>query len=64
MGRTLQRLVIIISILIVLGAYLSYVPNSEGVAQMNRIRLLSASMKIVRFVVSTEIFFLLTSLFV
>lgn len=63
MGRTLQRLVIIISILIVLGAYLSYVPNNEGVAQMNRIRLLSASMKIVRFVVSTEIF-LLTSLFV
>jgi hypothetical protein len=57
MGRKFQRLAIIISIFIVLTAYLSYVPNSEGVPQMNRIRLLSASMKIIRFIVSTKILF-------
>ncbi|CAF4764426.1 unnamed protein product [Rotaria sp. Silwood1] len=50
MARKLQCLAIISSILIVLFAYLYYVPNSEGVPQMNRIRLLSASMKIIRFI--------------
>jgi hypothetical protein len=55
MGRKFQRLAIFISIFVVLGAYLSYVPNSEGVAQMGRIRLLSASMKLIRLVVSIDI---------
>jgi hypothetical protein len=64
MGRKLQRLAIIISIFIVLAAYLSYVPNTEGVEQMNRIRLLSASVKIIRFVVSIGIFFSLRFLLV
>jgi hypothetical protein len=57
MGRKFQRLAIFISIFVVLGAYLSYVPNSEGVEQMGRIRLLTASMRISRFVVSIIIFF-------
>ena len=52
MSRKFQRLAIITSILISLFAYLYYVPNSEGVSQMGRIRLLSAAMKIVGFVVS------------
>jgi len=53
MGRKFQRLAILTSILITLFAYLWYVPNSEGVPQMNRIRLLGASMKIIRFIVRT-----------
>ena len=53
MARKLQRLAIIGSILISIFAYLYHVPNSEGVPQMDRIRLLSASMKIISFVVST-----------
>lgn len=52
MIRKFQRLAIISSILIVLFAYLYHVPNSEGVPQLNRIRLLSASMKIISFIVS------------
>ncbi|CAF2957169.1 unnamed protein product [Rotaria sp. Silwood2] len=50
MARKLQCLAIISSVLIVLFAYLYHVPNSEGVPQMNRIRLLSASMKIISFI--------------
>ena len=52
MPRKLQLLAIITSILVVIFAYLYHVPNSEGVPQMDRIRLLSASMKIISFVVS------------
>ena len=51
MSRTLQRFAITIGITAVILAYLYHVPNSEGVPQMDRIRLLSASMKIVSFVV-------------
>ncbi|CAF2979044.1 unnamed protein product [Rotaria socialis] len=50
MARKLQLLAIITSILIGIFAYLYHVPNSEGVPQMDRIRLLSASMKIISFV--------------
>lgn len=60
MARKFQLLAIITSVLIGLFAYLYYVPNSEGIPQMDRIRLLSASMKIIRFIVST---ILLTSSF-
>ena len=51
MARVLPSLAIFLSIVLSLVAYLSYVPNSEGVPQMDRIRLLSASMKIIRFIV-------------
>jgi hypothetical protein len=57
MGRRFQRLAILISIFIIFIAYLCYLPNTEGVEQMNRIRLLNASMKIIQFIVSTEILF-------
>lgn len=52
MTRRFQRLAIIGSLVALLGMYLYHVPNSEGVAQMDRIRLLSASMKIANFIVS------------
>ena len=55
MARNLARLALISSILVCLGAYLYHVPNSEGVPQMDRIRLLSASMKVIWFVVSIEL---------
>ena len=51
MSRTMQRFAITIAITAVILAYLYHVPNSEGVPRMDRIRLLSASMKIVSFVV-------------
>jgi uncharacterized protein with PQ loop repeat len=57
MGRKFQRLAIVISIFIVIVAYFIYLPDTEGVEQMNRIRSISASMKIIRFIVSTRIFF-------
>ncbi len=52
MARKFQRLAIITSILIVLFAYLYHVPNSQDVPQMGRIRLISASMKVIGFIVS------------
>lgn len=52
MAIKLSRLALITSILVSIFAYLYHVPNSEGVPQMNRIRLLSASMKVIGFIVS------------
>ena len=52
MARRFQGLAIIGSLVVLLAMYLYHVPNSDGVAQMDRIRLLSASMKIVKFIVS------------
>jgi hypothetical protein len=51
MARTAQRLAIVFAITATLVGYLYRVPNSEGIPQMNRIRALSASMKIIHFVV-------------
>ena len=51
MARKFQGLALLTSILVVLSAYLYHVPNSEGVEQMGRIRLLSASMKVISFIV-------------
>ena len=55
MGRKAQRLAIVISIVVAIVAYLFYLPHTDGVEQMNRIRAISASMKIIRFIVSIEI---------
>lgn len=52
MTRRLQRWAIFGSITITLLAYLFHVPNNEGVDQMGRIRVLSATMKIIKFTVS------------
>ncbi|CAF1279597.1 unnamed protein product [Adineta steineri] len=50
MAGKLPRLAIILGSFVTLIAYLYHVPNSEGVAQMDRIRIISASMKIINFV--------------
>ncbi len=55
MARKFQRLAIVGSLLITLFAYLYHVPNSEGVPQMDRIRRLSAAMKIIGFVVCNNL---------
>ena len=52
MGRKLSSLALFGTVLAGLFAYLYYVPNSEGVEQMDRIRLLNAAMKLIGFVVS------------
>ena len=52
MTRRLQRWAIIGSITATFLAYLFHVPNNEGVAQMGQIRMLSATMKIIKFTVS------------
>lgn len=57
MSRSWQRLAIVFSVSAALTAYLYHVPNSEGVPQMERIRLLSASMKLVSFVVCQSVVF-------
>lgn len=61
MGRKLSSLALIGTVLAGLVAYLYNVPNSEGVEQMDRIRLLSAAMKLIGFVVSM-IFFIIIRL--
>ncbi|CAF1407596.1 unnamed protein product [Adineta ricciae] len=50
MGRKLSSLALFGTVLAGLFGYLYYVPNSEGVEQMDRIRLLNAAMKLIGFV--------------
>jgi hypothetical protein len=51
MARTAQRLAIIGAMAASIIAYLYHAPNSEGIAQMNRVRALGATMKITQFIV-------------
>jgi hypothetical protein len=51
MARAFQRLAVIIGIAASFFGYLYHVPDSDGVPQMGRVRLLSATMKIVGFAV-------------
>lgn len=51
MARTLQRLAIIIVIIATFIAYLSRVPNSEGIEQINRVRGLAAVLKLTHLLV-------------
>jgi Ni,Fe-hydrogenase I cytochrome b subunit len=51
MARTAQRLAIIIAITASIIGYLYHAPNSEGIAQLNRVRMMGASMKIIHFIV-------------
>ena len=52
MVRSAPVFAIIISIIASVLGYLLYIPHSEGVAQLNRIRVISAAMKTIKFVVS------------
>jgi len=51
MGRTAQRLAIIGAITASIIGYLYHAPNSKGISQLNRLRMMGASMKIVHFIV-------------
>ena len=51
MTRTVQRLAIVGAIVATIIGYLYQAPHSEGIEQMNRVRVLGASMKIIDFVV-------------
>jgi len=57
MARTAQHLAIIGAIAASIMGYLYYAPNSEGIAQMNKVRSLGAIMKVTHFVgVVAELF--------
>ena len=60
MGRRVQRLAIIIVIIATFIAYLSRVPNSEGIEQINRIRGLAAVLKLTHLLVCQTSFLDLT----
>jgi hypothetical protein len=51
MARTAQRIAIILAITASIIGYLYHAPHSEGIAQLNRIRPLSAAMKIAKCIV-------------
>jgi hypothetical protein len=51
MPRIAQRLAIIGAVTASIIGYLYYTPNTEGMEQVNRVRALSAVMKITHFVV-------------
>ena len=51
MTRTAQASAIVISIIAGVLGYLFYVPQADGVAQLNRVRAISAMMKTVKFIV-------------
>ena len=54
MARTAQRLAIIAAITASIMAYLWRAPNSEGIEQLDRIRALTASMKITYIIVCSN----------
>lgn len=56
MSRIVQCLVIVIGILASIIGYLYYAPNSEAIAQVDRIRTVAASMKLVQLVVCYVVF--------
>jgi len=59
MARTAQHLAIIVAISASIIGYLYHAPNSEGIAQLNRVRVLGASMKITQLIVCYILFILI-----
>ena len=51
MPRTGGRLAIIAAIAASVFGYLFYAPNTEGIEQLNRVRILGAAMKITQLIV-------------
>ena len=51
MARTIQYLAILVAIIAIFIGYLYHAPNSEDIAQMNRVRALTAPMKLAYLVV-------------
>lgn len=58
MVRIVQRLAIIAAILASIIGYLYYAPNSADIAQVDRIRSIAASMKLVQLIVYYVLFIL------
>ncbi len=58
MGRIVQRLAIIIAISASFIGYLYHAPNSDGVSQLDRIRTLSAILKLTDLIVGQILFIL------
>jgi len=63
MARTAQRLAIIVAITASIIGYLYHAPNSEGISQLNRVRMMCASMKIIHFIVCCILLILFYSIF-
>jgi hypothetical protein len=63
MARTAQRLAIIVAIAASIIGYLYHAPNSEGIAQMNRVRALAATMKVFQSIVCSVLFILFYNIF-
>jgi hypothetical protein len=51
MIRRIQQLAILIAVLASFIGYLTYAPNSEGIAQINRVRAVTAPMKLTHLIV-------------
>lgn len=47
----MARLTVLVAVIAIFIGYLYYAPNSEGIAQMNRVRILTAPMKLAHLVV-------------
>ncbi len=58
MGRIAQGLIILTGILASIIVYLYYAPNSEDIAQLDRIRTVAASMKLIQLLVCYVLFIL------
>lgn len=58
MARNLQRVAIVGAIVASLVGYLSYAPNSEGIAQMGRVRVIGAGLKLGHLIVCNILFIL------
>jgi hypothetical protein len=51
MAHKIQRLAILIAIIASFIGYLYHAPNSEGIAQMNRVRAITVPMKLAHLIV-------------
>jgi dolichyl-phosphate-mannose--protein O-mannosyl transferase len=58
MVRTAQRVAIVVAIAATIIGYLYHAPNSEGIAQMNRVRVVAATMKVFQSIVCSFVFIL------
>jgi hypothetical protein len=51
MARAIQRLAILVAIIASFIGYLYHAPNSDGIAQMNRVRAIAIPMKLAHLIV-------------
>ena len=51
MARAIQRLAILVAVIASFIGYFYYAPNSDGIAQMNKVRALAVPMKLAHLIV-------------